>query len=182
MGFIIGDNIIDIYQDGIDSIINQLGKKVILIMPQKETNCPNCYFDGRNNRSTGRYVESNPNPLGALNKPFKNGQRCPVCQGRGKISEGKSQIQIKATVKWGPKEYIEEDRGQIILPNNICKIKTFATYAENIKNAIEFHVAAYETTEGSPKLLKCKLEQEPVARGLKYNRYVEAYLKRVENG
>jgi len=182
MAFNIPDSLVRTYQDGIDSIIEQLGKKVVLIMPQKETNCPNCYFDGRNKRSAGRYIASNPNPLGPLNKPFADGTQCPVCKGRGRISTGKTQIEIKATVKWGPKEYIKEDKGQIILPNNICRIKTYSTHAEDIKNAIELHVASYEAVEGSPTLLKCKLDQEPVGRGLRYSRYFEAYLRRVENG
>jgi len=179
MAFNISDGLIRIYQDGIDSIIDQLGKKVVLVMPQKEELCPNCWYDGRMKRSSGRYKANNPNPIGPLNKPFQNGQICPVCQGRGKIDDGtKKQIEIKATVKWSPKEFINYENGKVIIPTNVCKIKTYATKANDINNAVEILVAADEPTENAPLLHKCRLHQEIIARGLRYNRYVEAYLIR----
>jgi len=182
MAFIITEQLIRTYQEGIDAIINQLGKKTVLVMPQDDTVCPNCYYDGRNQRSNGRYKSNNPNPPGALNKPFSLGQVCPVCQGRGKISlNGKETIELVATVKWGPKDFVYTNRGQTIIPTDICKIKTFATYAEDFKNAVEIHVAAEEPVEGEPELTKCALYKNIVPRGLKYSRYFEAYLKKVND-
>ena len=66
MAFTIPESLIRVYQDGIDSIINELGKKVVLIMPQKETRCPNCGYDGRQRRSNGKYNASNPSDLTIL--------------------------------------------------------------------------------------------------------------------
>lgn len=179
MGFVIEEGLIRTYQEGIDSIIDQLGKKVVLVMPQPETLCPNCYYDGRKKRSSNKYKSSNPNPAGPLNKTFVDGQICPVCQGRGKIKEEQRTIEIKATVRWSPKELITYVNGKIYIPNDICKIKTYSSYTNDIKTAIEFHVAAEEPIEGSPVLLKCRRDEGYVPRGLKYNRYVEAYLKRI---
>ena len=148
MAFNITEQLIRTYQEGIDAIIEQLGKKVILVMPQDDDLCPNCFYDGRNQRSSGRYKSSNPNPPGPLNKPFKNGQICPVCQGRGKITQGdKETIEIKATVKWSPEELLSTNAGKIILPTNICKVKTYATHAENFKNAVDIYIASEEPVE-----------------------------------
>ena len=80
MAFEISENLIDIYQDGIDSIINQLGKKVVMVPPQNEIDCPNCYYDGRRRKSSNRKDPNNPNPAGPLNKDFTNGQICKRVQ------------------------------------------------------------------------------------------------------
>ena len=180
MAFQISENLIRVYQDGIDSIIDQLGRDVTLILPQKEDDCPNCGYDAMRKRSNNKYNASNPNPAGPLNKPFVNGQVCPVCQGRGKLKSTKRIKVIKATVRWNPKDYVVDDSGKMVnmVYNNMCKIKTYATYYHDVKHAVEFLVPSAEVAEANPEMLKCKLTREPSARGLKYSRYIEVFLKR----
>jgi len=181
MAFNISERLIDTYQEGIDSIIEQLGKEVIIVKNPIVGDCPNCGYDKRRKRSNGRYNTNNPNPEGALNKPFVNGQRCPVCNGRGTINSTDQQVIIKATIKWDPKElYTLENGDTVKFSEDICKIKTYATHFDDIKKAEEFLVAYDEAVEGSPKHIKCKLFKGPTPRGLKYSRYTVAYLKVAE--
>jgi hypothetical protein len=179
MAFVITAQQINTYQEGIDAIINQLGKSIKIINDPVETICPNCYYDSNTKRSSGRYKSDNPETLnGPLHKPFVDGQRCPVCKGRGKLTETPNETEIKATIKWNPKEDIINDDGtRVALPDGICRIKTFVTNYNKIKNAKEFQVAFNEPTQGSPEYISCYLFRQPVPRGLKYNRYLEAWLK-----
>jgi len=180
MAFTIPDRLIDIYQDGIDAIINQLGKTVRLVMPQRELDCPNCGYDGRGRRSNGRYNTNNPNPAGKLNKVFARGQVCPVCNGRGRIKDAvASTISILATTRWDPNEFLESPNGRVRMPAGVCKLKTFASNAKNIEDALEFHVAYDEANEGAPRFKKCKLYRQIAPRGLKYSRYIEFFVRMV---
>jgi len=183
MSFEIGDNIIRVYQDGIDAIINQLGKAVLIIKNPTETVCPNCHWDSNKQRSSGRYKTDNPNTLnGPLNKPFVNGQVCPVCRGYGKLVSERNNLQIKATTIWNPQEEIMDDNGtKIALPNGVCKLKTFSSYYDDVVGAKEFQVAFDEKTEGSPKFANCEMFKKPTPRGLKYNRYMVFYLRLKQN-
>jgi len=182
MAFVITDRQIRTYQEGIDAIINQLGKTLILVQPPKQTNCPNCVYDQRRKRSAGRYTSSNPNPLGPLHKPFNNGQVCPVCQGKGLLKSEQSQVEIKATMKWSPNERVTNDEGQqVYLSDDIVKIKTFVSHFDDFNNAIQYLVAYDENVEDSPNLVRCKPYIKAVPRGLKYNRYFIAYLQRIDN-
>ena len=176
MAFTIDDNIIRIYQDGIDAIIDQLGKKLILINPRNDSDCPNCGFAF--GRSNGRYNSSNPNPAGPLNKPFVDGQICPVCQGRGKIKEAEDSTEIVSTIEWEPKEEVAGTKRTIVFPRDVCKCKTYSSYLKQIEDATEFLVAYDEITEGDPNLVKCTMFRKPVPRGLKYNRYCEFFLRK----
>lgn len=181
--FEISDKQIEVYQEGIDAIIEQLGKKVLLIGKPKEIICPNCYYDGRRKRSSGRRNPNNPNPLGsALNIFFEDGTVCPVCRGRGKLTDSQNTKEIKATVKWNPRDYTENssDTGGVVLPDGICKIKTYSIYTNDIKNSHEILVTYDEPVEGSPNFAKCILKRAIAPRGLKSNRYIEAYLELVQ--
>ena len=182
MAFEITDNQIRVYQEGIDAIIEQLGKKVVFVSSPTEIICPNCYYDGRRKRSSGRRNPNNPNPAGPLNINFKDGTICPVCRGRGKLTQSQNRKEIKATVNWRPKDYVTDQEGTspVIFPDGICKIKTYSSYTDDIKNAHEILVAFDEETEGSPNMARCKLKTIPAPRGLKYNRYVEAFLEVIQ--
>lgn len=182
MAFEITDNQIRVYQEGIDAIIEQLGKKVVLVGSPNETICPNCYYDGRRKRSTGRRNPNNSNPDGPLKIYFKDGTICPVCRGRGKITVSQNRKEIKATVTWRPKDYVTDPNGtsQVVLPDGICKIKTYSSYTEDIKNAHEILVAFDEQIEGDPNLARCKLKSMPAPRGLKFNRYVVVFLEAIQ--
>ena len=180
MTFVIKDSQIATYQSGINAIIDQLGKWVIAISPPKYTMCPNCKFDASRGRSSGIYKTDNPNPSGPLNKPFAAGQVCPVCQGAGKIQSSQNRTQFKATTLWNPKEdYYTDNAGKTMMfPDGTCKIKSYITYFDAVKNADSFEVAYDEQTVGSPNYVRCKLLTEPTPRGLKESIYFVAYLKR----
>ena len=182
MAFEITDNLVRIYQEGIDGVIDQLGKKVIFVGSPTETICPNCYYDARRKRSTGRLNPNNTNPSGPLNIFFENGTTCPVCRGRGKLTQTENRKEILATVKWNPRDYVSDSTGtsNVILPDGICKIKTYSSYTDDIKNAKQILVAFDEQVEGAPNMAACTLLRMPSPRGLRYNRYVEAYLEAVQ--
>jgi Zn ribbon nucleic-acid-binding protein len=139
MAFNISDRLIDTYQEGIDAIIEQLGKSVIIVKNPVVTDCPNCGYDKRRNRSNGTYNTNNPNPIGQLNKEFVNGQVCPVCSGRGQINSSDQHLEIKATLKWNPYEMmtLEKDDVVIITVSNNSKKEEVYSILTNTKTQLK---------------------------------------------
>ncbi len=116
--FTITEEIRDIARDGIDDMIDQLGKDCKLVYPSVKTDCPNCVFDPTTNRSTGRYKTGGP-------RPFPNGTICPVCRGAGRLDSTETDI-IRMLCKWNPKEFIPL-AGSLQLPNSIVRTKGYIT-------------------------------------------------------
>ena len=98
-GRFVGDALVNLFQDRIKQLIADLGRNVTFVLNPQQVDCPNCGFDFTNNRSNNVHT---PNASGAsFNKSFTTGQRCPVCQGRGKL-EFPRQIVHKCLVGFQP--------------------------------------------------------------------------------
>ena len=69
-----------IISSAFDDIITELGKICRVYYTPKIILCVNCIFDSVNHRSTGLYLSGGP-------YPFPVGSPCPVCFGRGTITE-----------------------------------------------------------------------------------------------
>jgi hypothetical protein len=129
----ISADLIKIYQDRIDSLINQLGKNVYLIFDPIIEPCTNCEFDVISNRSTGIYKIGGP-------ILFSRGQKCPYCKGKGLLERENAKC-IKCLLKWNPKEAF--NYGISVQKNDgIVRLKTFLTdapYLIKAKYAIVNH-------------------------------------------
>lgn len=99
---LITEDIKKTYQTYIRSIKHQLGKDVTVYWDEGEVLCPNCYYDGINQCSTGRYKTGGP-------VPFSN-NLCPVCKNKGRTINYGSMV-IKASIYY-PNLY-EHDRQSI---------------------------------------------------------------------
>lgn len=69
--------IVSVYQDNITAIKHQLGRPVSIVWEESNSGCPNCYYDGVNKVSAGKYRPGGPTP-------FTTGT-CPTCSGHGVI-------------------------------------------------------------------------------------------------
>lgn len=87
-----------VIQDGLDDMIDQLGKPCILVYPPKYIICGNCIYDQGTERSSNHYRHG-----GSI--PFPDGGICPNCNGKGRRAE-----EVRETVtllcEWEPKKFI----------------------------------------------------------------------------
>jgi hypothetical protein len=155
----ITDELIGIYQSRIDSLINQLGKSVLLeYTPIRET-CPNCTYDVQRQRSTGIYIPGGP-------RPFARGRKCPYCKGRGSL-ETPVQKCIRCLIKWNPTD--AEDYGISISGRK--DIVRFKTYLYNFDDLVRAKHAISNYDIASTSKLRVKMITEPVLVGLRESRY-----------
>lgn len=155
--FDITPEIIQTYQDGIDDIIDQLGRIISVSMKPKLVDCPNCGWDSFRKRSNNRYQAGGP-------KPFTDGQQCPYCYGKGKLNNVRN-VEFKATVAWNPKDFEPFTQGSVETPRTIVKTKTYIWFRDHIEKCEH---AIIED-------IVCKLIKKPIPRGLQESRYVVAY-------
>ncbi len=96
--FEITDDIREIGESAISSLINQLGKVCLVVFDSEaREQCPNCFFDTDHQRSSGQY-----NGTGA--RTFTFGTKCPVCKGTGyNPGTETTTAEVKLLVDWQPK-------------------------------------------------------------------------------
>lgn len=164
----ISADLIKIYQDRIDSLINQLGKNVFLIFDPIIEPCTNCTFDVVGNRSTGIYKAGGPTP-------FPRGQKCPYCKGKGFLERENVKC-LKALIKWAPKEF---SNYQISVQKNegVVRLKTFLTDAPDIIKAKE---AIIDHDIEKTFKLRVRLIKGPTPVGLREDRYCVSYFQLVD--
>jgi hypothetical protein len=155
--------LIAIYQNRIDALINQLGKNVLLQFDPIREDCPNCTFDRHRNRSTGIYTIGGP-------RPFKRGRKCPYCKGRGLLETPVTKC-IKCLVKWSPREL--KDYG-ISVENRkgIVRLKTYLTEMDDI---IRAKTSIVDYDQRSVTNLRVRKIRGPVPVGLRQDRYCISY-------
>lgn len=159
----ISDELIQIYQGRIDSLINQLGKNVLLIFDPIIESCTNCLFDISGNRSTGIYKVG-----GSI--PFPRGQKCPYCKGAGFLERENSRC-IKCLIKWAPRELF--NYGVSVSKNDgVVRLKTFLTDAPDIIRAKE---AIIDHDIKKTFKLRVRLIKGPTPVGLRQDRYAVSY-------
>lgn len=161
--FQVTNELISIYQDRIDAMINQIGKNVILEFDPVQVVCPNCHFDPQRNRSSGRPKSGGP-------RPFKRGRQCPYCKGRGFVETPQEKC-IKALVRWNPQDlatYRISIRGR----KSIVRLKTLLTDAVDLERANTLRV---DPDQSSMVVFRVKKIKGPVLRGLRDDRYAVSF-------
>lgn len=159
----ISDDLIQIYQDRIDSLINQLGKNVLLEFDPIIEPCPNCLFDIVENRSTGIYRVGGP-------ISFSRGQKCSYCKGQGFL-ERKVEKCIKCLIKWNPKEL--KNYGISVQKNSgAVRLKAFLTDAPDIVKA-KTAIVDYDIEKIFK--LRVRLIKGPTPVGLREDRYCVSF-------
>jgi hypothetical protein len=108
-----------IYQDGIDTVIDQLGQPCKLVLDGVRAPCPNCPFDAAQGRSAGVYNGTGPYPF---TRP-----PCPVCGGTGYDPATLWREEIRSfTIERDVKPPFVLDPGRVVRPGSLAKIKGFA--------------------------------------------------------
>lgn len=162
-----------VFQSGIDSIINQLGRPCKLYLDGKKSPCPNCYFDAVAGRSTGVYNGTGPRPF---TRP-----PCPVCKGTGydpatAVVEEVRTFTVQRNVK--PASVLPLDT--IVTPNSLALIKG---YAADLPVVLAAHYVVLDYTNAVYLADKYQLYKgtSPTLTGsIVAGRYFTALLQKVE--
>ena len=158
--FTIPSGLIDLYNSGIDSIIEFNGIWGKLVYPPKNVKCINCQVSTITGKSLNKYLSGGP-------VYFVDGTICPYCGGDGQI-ETQTTENIKLLVYWTPKEWV--DIGiNIDIPANMIQTKSYLTDLPKIERAAEIRLHSGITAY---KEYRYQRTGEPVPHGFKSNRYI----------
>jgi len=121
-----------IFKDRIEQIIADLGRTVTFVLIPRHIDCPNCGWDFTQNRSNNIYTSNASGET--LNKSFPQGQRCPVCHGKGKLEFQRS-INHTCLIGAGPppEEFDYEEFG--VKPTDVRRLKNAIAIIEDIQQA-----------------------------------------------
>jgi len=165
----ISNDLIEIYQSRIDSLINQLGKNVLLEFNPIIQPCTNCEFDIISGKSKGIYKSGGP-------IPFTKGQKCPYCKGIGFLEQPVYKC-IKCLIQWNPKD--AENYGiSIDDPASIVRLKGFLTDGDDMVRA-RAAITNYDIQDVIK--LKVKLIKGPIIVGLRQSRYIITFWKLLDS-
>jgi len=117
-------------EDGIGTLIHQLGKWCQLVYESGNTVCNNCQFDPVTQRSSGIYNGVGP-------RPFRGG-RCPVCKGSGFLpGTGTTVETVQLLMDWQPKpwQFFNPQDTQVRIPQGMVSTKGFAADLPRILQA-----------------------------------------------
>lgn len=100
------------YKKYINQVVSDLGREIDVLSSLTTVVCPNCYWDGVTNKSSGVFDSSFVSPVTVFSStsaertitpiPFTRG-RCPVCFGEGKLV-AHSVTTITANISYYPEE------------------------------------------------------------------------------
>jgi hypothetical protein len=140
------------WKQSMTRLIDGLGRRIVIYLPDRRSECPNCYYDKVHDKSSGVCKVDPSSPT-----YFTYG-RCPVCNGKGVLTTSRRKC-IQGIVIWNP---------QGNATNNLTfsaagmegatsvEVKTDVCYLDIIKTS------KYVTIDG----LKCKLSNPPIIRGI----------------
>ena len=160
--------IIDEYEWISDFFIDSLGSKCKLFFPPETSECPNCYYDTFNERSSGVYKQGGP-------KPFPNGTICPWCGGTGTSKLSKSK-EIKLRVYWGKDKFKYITNMDVGNDETVAVIIGYLTDMADVQRADKILV---DSDKGEMFRWLAKLEGDPQPHGLKKRRYFIAKIRRI---
>ena len=167
---VIPDHLLDLHEVGCDAMIASLGKKCLLIYPEKVVECTNCYYDRRERRSTNIYKTGGP-------KPFDNNTMCPVCGGAGRSSSRQTE-EITLRIYWSPKDW--DTLGTTIEnPEGVAQVIGYLGDLPKIERATELLLNS--SIQGIKKY-RCQTEGEAIPWGLRQNRYFAQFVRRIGGG
>jgi hypothetical protein len=164
-GRFVNDALVQLFQSRIEQLISDLGRDITLTLPPLRLDCPNCGWDFVQQRSNNIHT---PNASGAgLNKSFPNGQRCPVCNGAGKLDFSR-QIIHKALIGFGPapEEFNYELWG--LTPADVIRTKT------KLVTQPDFDLSQFAIIDG----FECEKITIPRKTGLRDLAFLVSYWKR----
>lgn len=113
--FNISPQIRSLAENGISTMINQLGKTCTLFMDSLKVRCNNCRFDSVKGVSAGIYNTTGP---ASFTRP-----PCPVCRGSGFIQQEQSTT-VTLLIDWQPKIYQPVATG-FVIPQGLISAKGF---------------------------------------------------------
>lgn len=173
--FVIPSGLIQLYNDGIDSIIDFAGVDVVIVYPPKMSECPNCIFNTVTGRSSGKYKTGGP-------YPFTDNDICPYCEDAGVKFEEQSQT-VKMLVYWEPKDFIRDQQGlrtilidqTIQIPDNIIQTKCHMQHLPKVEKCNEIRVHSKVTPYKTWTYTRLK---ESIPHGFKNDNYILTYWKK----
>jgi len=140
------------FKKSIKNLVSGLSREVVVYSKDLRSECPNCYYDKVNDRSSGIAKSSPGDPY-----YFVTG-RCPVCYGKGVITTSRKRT-IKGLVIWNPQgdrlnalTFTEAGTGGATR----VEIKMEIGYLDLIKSC------KHVVIDG----IICKLANPPIIRGL----------------
>lgn len=145
-------------EQGIDSLIHQLGKWCKLIYVFDKMPCNNCILDPATDRSSNQYNGVGP-------KPFHGG-KCPVCHGGGYIvASGEKEDIVQLLIDWQPKpwQFVGPSNENIArLPAGLVQTKGFVADMPKVIQARYLIVDYKNATMASNRFVRWG---EPVMQG-----------------
>ena len=133
-------------------LIDGLGRDIVVYLPDRRSECPNCYYDKVHNKSSG-ICKSDP----SSSNYFAYG-RCPVCNGKGVIVTSRRKC-IHGIVVWNPQGNATNNLtfGEAGMEGvTSVELKTDVCYLDLIKEA------KCVSIDG----VRCKLSNPPIIRGV----------------
>lgn len=131
-------------------LVDGLGRKIIVYLQDKRSECPNCYYDKVHDKSSGVYKDGG-------SASFTYG-RCPICAGKGVITTSRKKC-IGGMVIWNPQGNATNSLtfGEAGMEGaTSVEIKTDVCNLDIIKDA------KYVVLDG----IKCKMSNPPIIRGV----------------
>jgi len=152
----------DRFKSAWSKVADRLGRRILVYLPDTESECPNCYYDKVNRTSSGVPKVSPGNP-----NYFTTG-RCPVCHGKGVLTIVRRRC-LYGIVIWDPagdrmNSYTFTEAG--FEGATRVEIKTDPCNLDVIKQA------KYFVVDG----VVCKLGSPPIIRGLGDKHVLKALL------
>jgi len=145
-GRLVSDTVKQVFKDRMDELLVDLGRPIVLHLTPSVSDCPNCLYDSIRKRSKNVYSTGNPNPPGALNKPFLRGKKCPVCNGQGVLkTQRRANYTATISTKFKEREVLEAGIGEM----DINAIKT-STVIGSYNDILTCELATIDDLEYRP--------------------------------
>ena len=153
------------FESRFDDLIDRLGKTIKIESSSQD--CENCIYDKVRKQSSNIYNTNNPNELGSeYNRPFTNGQTCPVCSSKGEIAIYTS---VQGLVDWDSSDNVHFHN--VSLSSKRCTIKLHYQYHKMVNSTTNIIVPIVHD-----RWVKCKRvgSTNPFGGGKYFSFVVEA--------
>jgi len=130
-------------------MVDGLGRRIIVYLPDRRSECPNCYYDKVHDKSSGVCKVS------PTSSTYFTIGRCPVCFGKGVLTTSIKKC-IEGMVIWNPSTNDLTFTEAGYEGATLIEVKTDICYLDIIKEC------KYVIIDG----LKCKLSNPPIIRGV----------------